>query len=75
MARKMPFSLFKAYQLILVASISKNYYDFLDAYKKGNSLFSQILGEPINYPSNIENGVGVFTAHIPKFYFLDLKNY
>ena len=60
---------------IVVASISKNYYDFLNAYKKGNSLFTQILGEPINYPSNIENGVGVFTAHIPKFYFLDLKNY
>jgi hypothetical protein len=60
---------------IVIASISKSYYDFLDAYKKGNSFFSQILGEPINYPSNIENGVGVFTAHIPKFYYLDLENY
>ena len=60
---------------IVIASISKSYYDFLDAYKKGNSFFSQILGEPINYPSNIENGVGVFTAHIPKFYYLDLENH
>jgi hypothetical protein len=60
---------------IVIASISKSYYDFLDAYKKGNSFFSQIIGEPINYPSNIENGVGVFTAHIPKFYYLDLENY
>jgi hypothetical protein len=60
---------------VVVASISKGYFDFLTAYKKGNSLFSQIFGEPINYPSNVENGVGIFTAHIPKIYFLDLKNY
>jgi hypothetical protein len=60
---------------IVVASISKDYYDFLNAYQKGNSFFAQIFGEPINYPSNINNGVGIFTAHLPKFYFIDLKDY
>jgi len=43
--------------------------------QKGNSFFAQIFGEPINYPSNINNGVGIFTAHLPKFYFIDLKDY
>jgi hypothetical protein len=60
---------------ITVANISKEYYLFLDAYKRNKSLFNQIFGEPINYPSNVVNGLGVFTAHLPKFYFIDLKDY
>jgi hypothetical protein len=60
---------------ITVSSISREYYLFLDAYKRNRSIFAQLFGEPINYPSNVENGLGVFTAHLPKFYFIDLKDY
>lgn len=60
---------------ITIASISREYYLFLDAYKRNKSLFNQIFGEPINYPSNVVNGLGVFTAHLPKFYFIDLREH
>lgn len=60
---------------IVVANISRSYYQFIDAYNRGNSLFSQIFGEPVNFPTNVENGYGLFTAHLPKMYFLDMKDY
>jgi hypothetical protein len=60
---------------IVVSNISRSYYQFIDAYNRGNSLFSQLFGEPVNFPTNIVNGYGLFTAHLPKIYFLDMKDY
>jgi hypothetical protein len=48
-----------------VAHISKGYYEFLTAYKRSAKLINQLTGEPINYPSNVQNGYGYFNAHYP----------
>ncbi len=48
-----------------ISNISQEYYDYLLARKRGGSIFSTIVKEPINYPSNIEGGYGFFTTHFP----------
>ena len=58
-----------------VSHITKGYYEFLTAYKRSSSLFNQLSGEPINYPTNVENGYGYFNAHIPDVRFFYLINY
>ncbi|NQZ78213.1 MAG: DUF4249 family protein, partial [Ekhidna sp.] len=50
--------------LVSMANISKDYYDFLDL-RTTRRPFSGSLGEPINYPTNVQNGLGYFHMHIP----------
>lgn len=49
--------------LVSVANISQDYYDFLDL-RGTRRPFVGSLGEPINYPTNVENGLGYFHMHI-----------
>ncbi|MGQ0827279.1 MAG: DUF4249 family protein [Bacteroidota bacterium] len=58
-----------------LANISKGYYEFLTAYKRSSKLMNQLTGEPINYPSNVQNGYGYFNAHYPDGKIFFLKNY
>jgi len=51
--------------LVQVANISEDYYDFLELRQNGRFNFSEFLGEPINYPSNVVGGLGWFTLHVP----------
>jgi len=53
--------------LVGLSNIPKKYFEFLTAYKKSGNLFSQLISEPINLPSNVEGGYGYFTMTIPKF--------
>ena len=48
-----------------ISNISHEYYNYLSARKRGGNLFSSIVSEPINYPSNIKDGYGFFTTHFP----------
>lgn len=50
--------------LVSVANISQEYYEFLDLLGTRRP-FSGSLGEPINYPTNVENGLGYFHMHLP----------
>jgi hypothetical protein len=50
---------------VQMANISEAYYDFLQLRKDNRFNFSDVLGEPINYPTNIEGGLGWFTLHLP----------
>lgn len=50
--------------LVSVANISQEYYEFLDL-RGTRRPFVGSLGEPINYPTNVENGLGYFHMHIP----------
>ncbi len=56
--------------MVSMANISKGYYDFLElrGTRRG---FVGSLGEPITYPTNVENGLGYFHMHIPdvRFFF------
>lgn len=51
---------------VAVSSITNGYYNFLSAQKKYGLLVNQIKGEVINFPTNINNGLGYFTVHQPK---------
>jgi len=48
---------------LTIGNISEAYYNYLDYREKSGSLYSQILGEPINMPTNIDSGYGLFTGH------------
>jgi hypothetical protein len=58
-----------------ISHITKGYYEFLTAYKRSSSLFNQLSGEPINYPTNVEGGYGYFNAHIPDVRFFLMADY
>lgn len=58
-----------------VSHITKGYYEFLTAYKRSSSLFNQLSGEPINYPSNVENGYGYFNTHFPDIRIYAMADY
>jgi hypothetical protein len=58
-----------------IAHITKGYYEFLDAYKRSSSLFNELSGEPINYPTNVEGGYGYFATEYPDIRFFDMNLY
>ncbi|MEO5642427.1 MAG: DUF4249 family protein [Bacteroidia bacterium] len=60
---------------VTVSHITKGYYEFLSAYKRSSSLFNQLSGEPINYPTNVEGGYGYFNTHFPEVRIFALINY
>jgi len=53
--------------LVGLSNIPKKYFEFVSAYRRSGNLFSQLISEPINLPSNVEGGYGYFTMTIPKF--------
>ncbi len=60
---------------VTVSNISQGYYEFLSAFKRSGSFVNQLSGEPINYPTNVENGYGYFNAHYPTISFFELVDY
>lgn len=58
-----------------VSHITKGYYEFLTAYKRSSSLFNQLSGEPINYPTNVMGGYGYFNTHFPDIRIFALPEY
>ncbi len=51
--------------VVAISNISEPYYRYLELYQKSNGFINQLTGEPINLPSNIQNGYGFFNAHNP----------
>lgn len=60
---------------VTVSEITKGYYEFLTALKRSSSIFNQLTGEPITYPSNVEGGYGYFTMHRTNTDLFDLNLY
>lgn len=58
---------------VALSNIPKGYYEFLAAYKRSGNLFSQLIGEPINLPSNVIGGFGYFAMIRPKVKFVILE--
>ncbi len=52
--------------LVVITNISEGYYNFLEARQRSGGLLSSLANEPVNHPSNVENGVGYFSAHQPR---------
>lgn len=59
--------------LISLTNVSKEYYEFLDLRVKDRYQLFDELAEPINYPSNVENGWGYFNLFVPdaRIFFLE----
>ena len=58
---------------IFLSNISKEYFDFMQVRIDSRFNFSDFLGEPANYPSNVEGGLGFFNLYIPDVRILELK--
>lgn len=50
---------------VTLSNIDKDYYDFMKLREDTRFGLAQALGEPINYPSNIEGGLGFFNLYVP----------
>ncbi len=59
--------------LVVVTNISEGYYRFLEARRRSGGFISSLANEPVNHPTNIENGVGYFSAHQPKISLVEVK--
>lgn len=58
---------------VFLSNISKPYYDFMELRLDSRFNFADFLGEPANYPSNIEGGLGFFNLYIPDVRILELE--
>lgn len=58
---------------IFLSNISEEYFDFMQVRVDSRFNFSDFLGEPANYPSNVEGGLGFFNLYIPDVRILQLK--
>lgn len=59
--------------MVLLSNISEGYFRFLESRDRSGNPLSEITKEPVNYPSNINNGLGFFNTHYPSIRFFDLK--
>jgi hypothetical protein len=52
--------------IVSLSNISEGYYRYLSLRKKaGNNILTQVMGEPINYPTNVQGGLGYFSTNFP----------
>jgi hypothetical protein len=51
--------------VVALSNITKEHYNYMAAYKRSGNLFSQLTGEPINLPTNVEGGYGFFAMILP----------
>lgn len=61
--------------VVTLSNISQDYYNYLSLRGEGGNFLNEINLEPVNYPSNVENGYGFFNAHFPDARFYDLGEY
>ncbi|MEQ9412488.1 MAG: DUF4249 domain-containing protein [Cyclobacteriaceae bacterium] len=59
--------------IMQLSNIDKGYYDFLQVRKDARFNFSDFLGEPVNYPSNVVGGLGWFTLSFPDVRVITLR--
>jgi hypothetical protein len=50
---------------VYLSNISEEYYRFIKLREDNRFSFVEFLGEPINYPSNVEGGKGFFNLYLP----------
>ncbi len=51
--------------VFMLTNISEGYFRFLDARQRTGGIIASATGEPVNHPTNIENGYGFFNIHLP----------
>jgi hypothetical protein len=50
---------------VLLSNVDKDYYDFMTIREDTRFGLASYLGEPINYPTNVEGGLGFFNLYVP----------
>jgi hypothetical protein len=58
---------------LFLSNINKEYYDFMRTRLDSRFNFSDFLGEPLNYPTNVKGGLGFFNLYIPDVRILELE--
>jgi hypothetical protein len=58
---------------VFLSNISEGYYDFMELRLDSRFNLADFLGEPANYPSNVQGGLGYFNLHIPDVRILILE--
>jgi len=58
---------------VTISNISETYFKYIDLRQRSGNIFSQITAEPINYPTNVEGGLGFFNTHFPDIEVFDLN--
>ncbi|MDW3195290.1 MAG: DUF4249 family protein [Cytophagales bacterium] len=53
--------------LFSLTHVSEGYFRYLDAQQRNGGVLASIGSEPINFPSNVENGLGYFAMNQPSF--------
>lgn len=59
---------------VYLSNISEDYYRFIKLRLDNRFSFVEFLGEPINYPSNVEGGKGFFNLYLPDIRFFRLSS-
>ncbi len=52
--------------LVQVSAADPGFSAYLEAYKRGGSLFSQLSGEPVNLQGNVRQGYGYFSMYLSR---------
>jgi hypothetical protein len=58
---------------VSLSNISQEYYNFLKMRQDNRFSLVEFLGEPVNYPSNVEGGKGFFNLYTPDIEFIVLE--
>ncbi len=61
--------------VVTISNINEDYFDYLSLRNTSSNFFTELTKEPINYPTNIENGLGFFNTHFPDVKFFDLNEF
>ena len=57
---------------VFLSNISEDYHDFIEVRLDSRYNFADFLGEPANYPTNVQGGLGFFNLYIPDVRILTL---
>ncbi|MFT5823080.1 MAG: hypothetical protein ACI8ZM_004340 [Crocinitomix sp.] len=61
--------------VVTLSNIDEEYFNFLNLKQGTGNVFASLNLEPVNYPSNVNNGYGFFNTHYPDIRFYDLSEY
>ena len=62
--------------VVTLSNIDEKYYNYLNLRQEGSgNIFTSLNLEPVNYPTNVENGYGFFNTHHPDIRFYDLSEH
>jgi len=50
---------------VFLTNVQKEYYDYLKLRKDNRYTFAELASEPLNYPTNVNGGLGFFNLHLP----------